>query len=894
MKYLPVFIVDGRPHGVYDTAKTIRTKHPIVVRFIAALLAMDHYPEFILRGSPEGVLGFMQGMFPEHLYPGWEHQKVLTGLNDTELYLLWTLFALLNIRTYMYADLNGDPELHLKEDGQMMVQYMRGVPAREMHRLYGTLPEIVPSRQANVTARILRFEVTEVLTKRYTGPVYAFEVPWGTFTIPGAITHNSKINKGAFRLPGAPYEATHEVKINFPTGASKLGYFPEDLALDLAGYKEEMDDEMFDTLAGGTRIHRIVQRQLAEHNLLISAEKEVYDPYANVGSPIDAIIRGPNGAALMVEIKTAKEEKFRKILQEDRPQYKNVVQANWYLHELKHDRGIILYVNRDDPTQMKSFEINYSHKLYEKAMENLRKARTMAADIRQPGAGYSWVDRLKILSDIAPTSEEFQEAYTHVMHQARAGLLDQSDMLKVEMANQHKEAMLRRYELYPRRFDAENLFDPSSQYTQMSMNEHIKAAAEYSLPERMIGGLWEGFGNLRSPLHAKLLPIFDPMTQYERYVLYGEESSMWSDPYGDFIEPYYRELRSQTDPMSGLVAGSQLSLLATGRALSGISLATSAYGMVNGAYRSLTDTHYIPRSVEKRRDLWERYDELKYSRASYLYAATGNEQYKTEMDQTLYGMRSNNQFNISEAIHALPAEERPFLIPFMNMPEYQRDEIRDKVSPMLREILEAKWQEQSEENYVPGLSHRGGAQIMRRYMNPAYQGIGDDHGFRSPWQGLGTQTIDTTLSREEWRRPLDALSLTSPIRMPSPTWEGWAPEANMDDIFVKTVEESGYDAHDFGMGWRSQQRRMERHPVEGMGSIEYSRDLSSELEEVHQIRAIIRETVRAAGGSATISLVPTPGDDDRDVLEITLIYNRQEELRSALSAIETPRQPMWN
>jgi hypothetical protein len=58
------------------------------------------------------------------------------------------------------------------------------------------------------------------------------------------------------------------------------------------------------------------------------------------------------------------------------------------------------------------------------------------------------------------------------------------------------------------------------------------------------------------------------------------------------------------------------------------------------------------------------------------------------------------------------------------------------------------------------------------------------------------------------------LKTMTPIRegMPPEEWVGWRPEYRTEDIAVKVFNREGLDAHDIGLGWQSQIRKMEYTP----------------------------------------------------------------------------------
>jgi len=321
--------------------------------------------------------------------------------------------------------------------------------------------------------------------------VYGFQVDTDdSFCTAGIATHNTKINNGELRLPGPAYEKTHAgVDKSMPARASMLGSPTEHSIQYFTGLLPPHLKEQYDILETGTRYHEQIQQWLAAENLLVQAEALVYDEKNNISGHVDAIIKDGMGGRgkKALEIKTISEEGLKRL---DGPKWQHVGQINFYMNQLKLKKGGILYVSRDNPANFKMFDVNYSHNRLEKDLEKLHKARSvssqmLAKSIEGDGYGfsYSWLDRLYILSDVAPTSKEYKEAKFIVERQIKAGMLDPDGIAKYHRAKKHRDATVRKYELYPLRFKG-RVMSPDTEANIMSINDNIKAGAEYSLPER--------------------------------------------------------------------------------------------------------------------------------------------------------------------------------------------------------------------------------------------------------------------------------------------------------------------------------------------------------------------------------------------------------------------------
>ena len=79
-------------------------------------------------------------------------------------------------------------------------------------------------------------------------------------------------------------------------------------------------------------------------------------------------------------------------------------------------QGVITYVSSDNAALTKQFDVYYNAHLYEENLRELLQARQVAS-LRKQETGadsfeaYSMLDRLRILGDVAPYSEEYKQKY---------------------------------------------------------------------------------------------------------------------------------------------------------------------------------------------------------------------------------------------------------------------------------------------------------------------------------------------------------------------------------------------------------------------------------------------------------------------------------------------------
>ena len=349
-----------------------------------------------------------------------------------------------------------------------------------------------------------------------------------------------------------------------------------------------------------------------------------------------------------------------------------------------------------------------------------------------------------------------------------------------------------------------------------------------------------------------MLGHYSPEEQYERSVLYGTSFQSWSSPIDTFAKPYGRGLRAVTDPIQGAMSwGTGGAILAglPGAVAGGIM--GGAYGTVHGMYRAISGTKYIPESFKEKVEMFEFFDNVEYQRNVRLYEATGDQHYKKEAIKTMPGVFKYNEGIDTQGMFATLESKR----------------LRGSNA----------WNEAG-----------------RRANNPSAMGVGSDRGFGSPWQGINPEiakeydlsfhsvlgalptwdrpffsafamtpedeqdrvleTVDRQLGetlRKVWRRP-ESENLPDPDTFfqtytePNVLNPIMDPTQRGEDIQVVTMKEEGLDAHDFGMGWREQMRRINSSaspiiPIDlnaGIGQMPAPTDISSiDLEEA--LRAIL-------------------------------------------------------
>jgi len=490
----------------------------------------------------------------------------------------------------------------------------------------------------------------------------------------------------------------------------------------------------------------------------------------------------------------------------------------------------------------------------------------------------------------APFSKEFRETEKLIGQQESQGYLTTEESETFSQLQEHHAHMMRKYDMYPRRFRYDQLLDPDEEYNNYSLNADIKPAADYNIAERMIGGLWESFTHMKSPIHTKLIGHYSPEEQYERKVLYGSSFQSWATPTESFLKPWGRGLASVTDPAQGALSfgtGGAMLFGLPGAVAGGI--AGGAYGTAHGMYRAIFGGKYIPDSFKEKTEMAEYWDNLEYHRNMTLYESTGDDYYRQQAHKTVRGAVSHGTG-------------------FGDFTEMGAPGMYLTATPKIES--------------TPNMFREAG----RRANNAYALGVGTDMGFGSPWQGLAKdnnldfhsvmsslpawdkpffsamamtpeeqredllETVDSQMAMllkkvwgrgEEMNMP-DMDSYFSMYNKPSVLNPIMDPTQGFEDIQAVTVENSGLDNHDFGIGWRDQMRRINNSssaivPVDinaNSAQLPVPTDISgAELEST--VRAILE---RAGYSGAVVNVSSTYGISDSCSIIIDVKRNAASDI----------------
>ena len=611
------------------------------------------------------------------------------------------------------------------------------------------------------------------------------------------------VPEGELRLPGTGFEASHDVTMDYPVSADMLGFDVNSTVRIMQGLYPH---NQFKFGSRDSDIDRINREAIAT--------SVIYDPYHNINGMVDQTIRGGRQQGVM-KIKELSDEELGSF---SGPTNRDTSELNWLMRQSGSQYGVVQYQYQGQPIMVEPMK--YSQRRYERDMEVITKARQVAARLEEQGIGwsgesYSHANRLKILANTAPYSNQYLIEKQIVKLQQQSGAPVQNAL---ETAERQKKAIMMKQEFYPYRFLGK-VMTPDSEYNNLSLNKNIKAASEYSLPERMIGASWEFFAHMQTPINSKFLNIVTPLEAYQRNVVYGRDVKIWDSPIDHFLKSYAHGFMSKTNPISGAIAGytAGLALGAIGNignpGLAGISSIVGGgvgamYGALNGIYRGVTNTTYVPSDIKEERKVNRYFDQLKFNKNMMLYEGTGDQQYLRQAQGTMIGLEpaQTGKSSWSKFYQATYPQEKPYIMAMANeTDEKERRRIKAILPTETGEAIAVKW------------AQRDKIETMGEYSHVMTE------------------------------------------KMPRPDWIGWSPMIDLKDIELKVAEQKGLEYHDFGIGFSNQMRKINNMPWLDNAVADMSNTTKMTPMYINQSSTELRRTLEVAlrGASVDSNLIIT-------------------------------------
>ena len=506
-------------------------------------------------------------------------------------------------------------------------------------------------------------------------------------------------------------------------------------------------------------------------------------------------------------------------------------------------------------------------------------------ELRLPGEGYAarfpeleginpenypLIHKYKILADVAPYSTSFNDVKSTVLAARNTPNWTENEEYIYQQVQEQWKQMREK-----KTFDEYQYLSPMGEilggkgkhYASDGSSELISSLnkinasdkPESGIFSKLFGGYWELLShNAESTLEqltpispgAKLVHQRTAIEDYKRTQVYGTENAFWQHPVRDFIRP-----------STWLVA--------------------KAVG-----YKG------IPTHIEKKRDIEEYFDILKYTKAARLanIARLNNDNqavrdYENQKDKTLFGVNPFTM-NYSSIFNALPRSERDYFNTFVAADTTdERQEILRMVPENERGLYIARWKmafgdEVSKAAKEGLLNEKALGEAEDILVGLAQESASEGLPTSQELQGQYLQERAGGESYGDWYRR--RYLLTSVPGLPGPDWIGFHPSVDLDDIKLKVVENIGEDIHSFDL-WQTQAQSLGQKPYINQAAIEPilnpenlpREEMHARIDELlmtNKIKGSVFSRTSFGGQSGTGMSISIEQEEDTSLLKKVLGY----------------------
>ena len=372
--------------------------------------------------------------------------------------------------------------------------------------------------------------------------------------------------------------------------------------------------------------------------------------------------------------------------------------------------------------------------------------------------------------------------------------------------------------------------------------------ALYNPLERTIGSAWESIAHLDNPINNKFLQVRSPLEMYERNFVYGKEFQSWDHPISDWLVPTINKM-SKNNPLVATGTGALLGSMfvkskhgkVIGAAVGGtVGLAGTGGRVLNEAIGRIADPLYtwIPAEERRIREVEEYFDMLKYVKFKGLYERAARAAYKYEgldVDRLLDQMENGTAGNKSE-VRRLQKIKRMIKLSMGDTVVSQEDAKArlEAINQRLNELTglkegimlgpiatQAIQYKQQYEQTLAGADPNGDlANILAALPKR-------DRAFFQEFMNAKPEEREKILRlvpknqrrfyQAKWGMKVDRqqnpLGYFLTHNLPGASWHGWEPDADLDEIKLKFINQEGMDLDRFG-AWESEMSQVDENTPE--------------------------------------------------------------------------------
>lgn len=436
----------------------------------------------------------------------------------------------------------------------------------------------------------------------------------------------SSINRGEIRLPGQAYETLRNIDIAMPVEADILAENYDSQIAYYLGFPEYMAERKRNEMVAKNVAYGMIE-EAKIYGELIKEHSAVYNVENDVRATVDAIVRDEYGGSMPVKV-TPKG-------------YGGEAALNAYLNIAGINEGMLIEVDAESGATFEKL-ITRDAKRFSNDLARTAKSRMSAyqqiasyeksGKAMNLGNSYSWIDRFRILADVAMYSDEYKEADAIIRQQMSAGKLRSDQIQEYYKIKDQVKQKRKSYDFAEYRF-----VGLGDSLTESGRARDAEIYDQYNIVERSVGRVWEHFSHLRTPIHSKLLHKRSALEEYERNAVFGKTLPMWQNPIEDFVKSYTYQAMNEDNPIQGALSWGLGGLMMPMIGGFGLAASMATAGSLNSSLNRITDTVYMPERTEERREIMEQLDAVKYAKYKALYAETGNKEYLKMASRTITG-----------------------------------------------------------------------------------------------------------------------------------------------------------------------------------------------------------------------------------------------------------------
>jgi len=441
---------------------------------------------------------------------------------------------------------------------------------------------------------------------------------------------------------------------------------------------------------------------------------------------------------------------------------------------------------------------------------------------------YPTVYRYHILANVAASSEQFKYYRGEVKKLRTRQLLSDRELevadIADKMANDRYES-----EFYPL---SGSMSSAVSQFMSQQAYEitNSTSAERNARKGSLFGWYWKTlydvaetpamFATPLSPL-SKFTHTRTSIEEYERFNVWGSQNAFWGHPVRDFLSPTVTAMRH-------------------------------AFGMNDR-----------PDDVKEKDRINEYFDKLKYEKYQALSTASkeigdleASKRYYAMAKESVTGLNPYEPMAKYQAFRAIAPEEKKYFNEFASATdEADRKRIIRAVPKQMRDFYRARWEVADAQAIQMGIENGS---------------IKDVQGAQDFIQKV---QLKADLYNKYSRGQTDEYFAQNSL--PSPSFVGFHPAVDLDDVKLKFVEEQGYDHHQFSL-WDKRARSLPYKPVVNnmaMDEIMKSSDGRSPTQLVREMKDYLFNAEGISGANVKLLSSRSPSGNSVDI-NIGRAYNR--------------------